>query len=121
MDPRPTLRKAWHRLQPRRWAYAVADRPLPPDYGKPLYPPASFPHWVARCQAGRPLLFPSAWRSAPGLRVERPSLVGVIAHVQRVEAARDLVGRLRAMPVDFDLVVTNPSGHRLDLQVDRVD
>src|SRR3954454_22155512 len=96
----------------------MADRSQSRDHSIPVSTSAGFEHWLARSAPGHPPLFPSVWRSSPGLRIDQPSTVGVLAHVQSVAHGRELVEQLAAMPVDYDLVVTNVSGTSLGIRPD---
>jgi lipopolysaccharide biosynthesis protein len=107
---------AWRRLQPRRRIYLLLDRPLPQDYGRPLYAPASFEAWVERSGAGRQPLFPAAWRAGDGVEVVNPSRVAVLFHVHFPELVDEILDQLALIPVPVDLIVTNSSGD--DLRVE---
>lgn len=103
-------------VAPRRYAYRALGRPLPRDYGKPFYAPAGFETFVGRSADGRLPLFPNAWRSGGDLRLESPSRVAVLMHVHFPELVDELVDQLAAIPVPFDLIVTNSSGVPLTIR-----
>jgi lipopolysaccharide biosynthesis protein len=105
----------WRRLQPRGRLYGLLDLPLPQDYGRPFYEPASFQAWTERSGEGRSTLFPSAWRAGDGVEVAAPSRVAVLMHVHFPELVDELVAQLALIPVPVDLIVTNSSGADLQL------
>jgi lipopolysaccharide biosynthesis protein len=71
-----------------------------------------FEDWVGR-RAQRGGGFPDAWRAHPGLPFAQPARVAVLLHVFYPELVEQLLGRLRALPVAFDLIVTDATGSEL--------
>lgn len=104
------------RLQLRGRVYRLTGQQLPLDYGRPLHAPASFDEWVARGGAGRPVLYPPAWRSHGRLRIDQPARVAVLMHVHFPELVGELVDQLAHIPVPFDLIITNTSGSPLEIR-----
>ena len=78
--------------------------------------PAAFDKWAARPQLARWTGFPDKWTVIPDLRFADPARVGVVLHVFYPELVSEIIERLAAMPVPFDLLVTNSSG--MALQID---
>jgi lipopolysaccharide biosynthesis protein len=89
----------------------AGTRPRRPDTGAPT----SMASWQRRQRGRRTGTFPDAWRVHPALPFEGPSRVAVLMHVHFPELVPELLGQLRHVPVDVDLVVTNSSGTVLDL------
>jgi lipopolysaccharide biosynthesis protein len=109
------VQAARRKAEPRRRVYAVLGRPLPQDYGRPFYEPASFTAWVRRGGAGRPALFPAAWRAGAGVTTADPSRVAVLLHVHFPELVDEILAQVALIPVPVDLIVTNSSGTELTL------
>ena len=109
-------RQLRQQLQLRGRLSRVLGMPLPQDYGRPLFVPASFDEWVARSGAGRPVLYPPAWRTQGRMVVDEPARVGVLMHAHFPELVPELLDRLAAIPVPFDLIVTNSSGAELEIR-----
>jgi lipopolysaccharide biosynthesis protein len=116
LQPRTRLAQFRARLQLRGRVYGLLGRPLPVDYGRPFFPDSSFDEWVRRMEAGRPVLYPPSWRSHGRLLVDDPARVAVLMHVHFPELVGELVEQLAAIPVPFDLIVTNSSGAELDIR-----
>ena len=64
--------------------------------------------------------FPDAWTNRAELPIPRPSRVGVVVHVFFPELLDDIVSRLAAIPVAFDLIVTNASGSTIGIDGRRI-
>lgn len=78
--------------------------------------PADFAAWVER-GIGRSGAYPDSWRAHPELPIASPSRVGVVLHVHYTELLDEIVDQLAAIPITFDLIVTNSSGR--SVEVDR--
>lgn len=93
-----------------RWRLrrTLAERRGPAD--RRAGPPAAFDTWVSRGPSARWSGFPTDWSAIADLRVADPSRVAVAMHVYFPELVDELVQRLAALPVEFDLFVTNASG-----------
>ncbi|MBZ2196416.1 glycoside hydrolase family 99-like domain-containing protein [Occultella gossypii] len=74
-----------------------------------------FGAWLRRGAGRKASGHPDSWRVDPQLPLDEPSRVAVLVHVFYPELLPELLGKLEAMPVEFDLVVTNSSGRSLDL------
>jgi lipopolysaccharide biosynthesis protein len=68
---------------------------------------------AGRRQAG----YPDAWRAREDLALSSGSRVAVVLHVFYAELLDEIVQSLAAIPVAFDLIVTNASG--LPVEIDR--
>ncbi len=79
--------------------------------------PADFAAWLER---GRGARFPDSWRMHPDLPLRTPARVGVIMHVHYTELLDEIVEQLEAIPVPFDLIVTNSSGRPIHVDQDRL-
>ena len=76
--------------------------------------------WLRR-QRGRVTgAFPDAWRVHPALPFDDPSRVCVLMHVHYPELLADLVDQLSAIPVGFDLLVTNTTASALTIDAKRL-
>lgn len=94
----------------------AGTRPLRPDAGGI----ASEAAWLRR-QRGRVTgAFPDAWRVNPALPFGTPSRVGVLMHVYYPELLGELVDQLSAIPVGFDLLITNTTGAALTIDTERL-
>ena len=71
--------------------------------------PADFAAWVDR-GIGRGGGFPDEWRARADLPIAAPARVGVVLHVHYPELVDEIIEQLGAIPVPFDLIVTNSSG-----------
>lgn len=94
---RTRLRAAWSR-----------ERPAPPRR------PADFATWAARPARQRLGAFPDAWKGRDDVPLTEPSRVGVVLHVYYTEQLPELFGRLRCIPTEYDLWLTNASGEELE-------
>jgi lipopolysaccharide biosynthesis protein len=72
--------------------------------------PVDFQDWVERRLARGSAGFPDAWRVHPALPFDGPSRVGVLIHAFYPELVGELISGLAAIPVEFDLIVTNATG-----------
>ncbi|PZS28209.1 MAG: glycosyl transferase family 2 [Pseudonocardiales bacterium] len=73
--------------------------------------PVDFQDWVER-RLERSSGFPDAWR--PQLETfAEPSRVGVLVHAFYPELVSELITQLAALPVEFDVIVTNATGAAL--------
>jgi len=81
---------------------------------------AEFAAWVERRQ-NRGAGFPEWWRALAGVPFAEPSCVCVLVHVYYPELLEELVGATAAIPVDFDLIVTNASGKDISESINRLD
>jgi lipopolysaccharide biosynthesis protein len=57
--------------------------------------------------------FPDSWKTQSDLPIDTNSRVGVVLHVYYPELLDEIVGQLTAIPVTFDLIVTNASGQAI--------
>jgi lipopolysaccharide biosynthesis protein len=83
-------------------------------------PPAEFGSWVGRGMGRRDVRFPDAWRTRSDLPIVLPARVGVVVHVFYAELLDEIVEQLAAIPVPFDLIVTNASGAAISIDRDRL-
>jgi lipopolysaccharide biosynthesis protein len=64
--------------------------------------------------------FPEAWTKRADLPIAHPSRVAVVVHVFFPELLDDIVHRLAAIPVTFDLIATNASGSKISVDRSRL-
>jgi len=73
--------------------------------------PAGFENWLERYNPRQPAYYPDAWRATPEmLATPQPCPLAVVMHVHFPDLVDELVEHLRAIPVPFDLIVTDSSG-----------
>jgi lipopolysaccharide biosynthesis protein len=79
--------------------------------------PVDFADWVQRRMDRGASGFPDVWRTRADARFAEPSRVGVLIHAYFADLVGELITQLAAIPVQFDLIVTNGTGAplRLDL------
>lgn len=77
--------------------------------------PVDFTDWVERRLARGSAGFPDAWRTVEALPFAEPSRVGVLLHAFYADLVPELLTALQAVPVEFDLIVTNGTGAPLSL------
>jgi lipopolysaccharide biosynthesis protein len=82
--------------------------------------PADFAAWVERGMGRRSSRFPDAWLVRHDLPIGNPTRVGVVVHVYYPELFDEIIGQLAAIPVTFDLLVTNASGESIDVNPGRL-
>ena len=82
--------------------------------------PTDLVAWVNRGLGGREGGFPSSWRTASDLPAETDARVGVLVHVFHPELLDEIVRHLTAIPVAFDLIITNASGSAITVDRDRL-
>ena len=71
--------------------------------------PAAFEMWSKRKQTTTAPYIPPEWRLGPKPDPQTTSKVGVVVHVYYPELAGQLAEELKAIPVPFDVFVTNAS------------
>ncbi len=82
--------------------------------------PANFAAWIDR-GAGRQVAgFPDVWRNRLDLPFASPARVAVVFHVYFLELLDEILDQLSAIPVGFDLIVTNASGTPLAIEPGRL-
>ena len=81
--------------------------------------PADFAAWAER-GLSRTGGVPEAWRTRTDLPIPSPARVGVVLHVHYPELIDEILDGLRAIPVPFDLIVTNSSGSAVTIAPGRV-
>ena len=76
-----------------------------------------FADWVDRRLYRSAAGYPDGWRNRTDTSFSEPSRLGVLVHVYYPELVAELLAELAAVPVQFDLIVTNATGQplRLDL------
>lgn len=79
--------------------------------------PVDFNAWLRRGAGRKASGHPDSWRVDPQLPLEDPSRVAVVVHVYYVDLLDELLASLNAIPVGFDLIVTNASG--VPIAIDR--
>jgi len=81
---------------------------------------ADFASWVDRGMNRRSGGFPDAWTKRTDMPIASPARVGVVVHVFFPELLDDIVGRLAAIPVTFDIIATNASGSAISVDRTRL-
>ena len=82
--------------------------------------PVDFERWLARRSGRKTAEFPDSWRVRADLKFAEPSRVGVLVHVYYAELIAELLTELEALPVGFDLIVTNASEHPITIDGSRL-
>ena len=72
--------------------------------------PADFSEYVMRQGGRQDSGFPDKWRIDPQFDIADPSRIAVVIHCFYADLMPELFDRLRNLPTDFDLFVTNASG-----------
>jgi lipopolysaccharide biosynthesis protein len=75
--------------------------------------PADFGAWVERGMGRHSRGFPDRWTQQAEMPFAAPARVGVLVHVFFPDLLGEIVRQLAAIPVAFDLIVTNASGSTL--------
>jgi len=82
--------------------------------------PADFAAWAERGASRRPNGFPDSWRARSDLPIETKARVGVVVHVYYPELLDEIIRQLVAIPVTFDLIITNASGQALSADISQL-
>lgn len=82
--------------------------------------PVDFERWLERRIGRKTAEFPESWRTRSDLNLAKPSRVAVLVHVFYAELFPELLTELEALPVGFDLIVTNASEHQLHIDESRL-
>ena len=104
------------RRRARRAVVAVRPAAFPKRSGSP----ADFASWVERGMSSRGAGFPEGWTKRSELPIAKPARVAVVVHVFFPELLEDIVRQLAAIPVTFDLIVTNASGSAIKIDGKRL-
>jgi lipopolysaccharide biosynthesis protein len=99
------------RLRLRAWYASMAIRL--PESARDQESPSNFAAWAAR--RIRPGVVLDAWAQDQQVPIATPARVGVVVHVYYTDLLSDLIRRLAAIPVAFDLIITNSSGESLNV------
>lgn len=87
----------------------------PPAFSGATDLAADFATWVERGMGRRSDGIPDSWARRAHLPIASPARVAVLLHVYYPELLDDLIRRLSAIPVRFDLIVTNSSGMQIEI------
>ena len=79
--------------------------------------PLDFIDWVERRLSRGSAGFPDGWRTEQALPFAEPSRVAVLLHAFFADLVPELLAALAAIPVEFDLIVTNATGAALPLDI----
>ena len=101
------------RASVRRRARRVVLAVNPSAFSARTGSPADFAAWVERGMGRRTSGFPDSWKTRLDLPIETKARVGVIVHVYFPELLDEILRHLTAIPVTFDLIVTNASGQAI--------
>ena len=82
---------------------------------------ADFNEYVARLGGRQNSGFPDHWRVEDGLVNADPARVAVVIHCFYPELMDELFDALTALPVDFDLFITNASGSPVEVPAQRLE
>src|ERR1035437_6487972 len=82
--------------------------------------PADFAAWVERGMGRRASGFPDSWKARADLPIETGARVGVVIHVYYPELLDEILRQLTAIPVTFDLIITNASGQEINVDRDQL-
>jgi lipopolysaccharide biosynthesis protein len=77
--------------------------------------PLDFIDWVERRLSRGSAGFPDGWRTETALPFAEPSRIAVLLHAFFADLVPELLSALSAIPVEFDLIVTNATGQPLPL------
>ena len=77
--------------------------------------PADFDAWLDRGPLKYGGAVPDAWRARSDIAVPNPARVGVVLHVFYADLLPDLLERVRRIPVEFDLWITNAAPTGIEL------
>lgn len=80
--------------------------------------PVDFGAWLRRGAGRKASGHPDSWRVDPQLPLESPAKIAVVVHVFYADLLPELLASLAALPVEFDLVVTNASGETVTVPRD---
>jgi lipopolysaccharide biosynthesis protein len=92
----------------------------PSAFSGPTGSPADFGAWVERGGGKRGHGLSDAWGNRQDLPIGNPARVGVVVHVYYAELLDEILTQLAAIPVTFDLIVTNSSGQTIDVDLGRL-
>jgi lipopolysaccharide biosynthesis protein len=101
------------RASVRRRARRAVLAVIPSAFSARTGSPADFSAWVERWDAGQRSGFPDSWTIRTDLPTETVARVGVVVHVYYPELLDEILLQLAAIPVTFDLIVTNASGEAI--------
>src|ERR1035437_8510377 len=95
------------RASARRRARRVVLTVYPSAFSGRTGSPADFASWVERGMGRQESLVPDSWKTRSDLPIDTKSRVGVVLHVYFPELLDEILRQLTAIPVTFDLIVTN--------------
>lgn len=105
-------------IRPRtRWRAFQQGRPIGVAARLPDWE-ADFTSWVERGGGRQSGAYPDIWRARPDLPIADPAKVCVVLHAFYADLLPELFARLRAMPVAYDLLVTNATGGPIEIPVE---
>jgi len=103
-----------YRLRLGDWLVASTRPPIPAI-------PAAFASWIERYNPRQPAYVPDAWNANPEtLEIDGSASLAVVVHVHFPELVDELVDELVAIPVPFDLIVTDSSGGLVEIDPARL-
>jgi lipopolysaccharide biosynthesis protein len=82
--------------------------------------PADFSTWAERRTLRRAAAFPDAWAGRADIPIANPARIGVVIHVYYPDLFDEILSQLAAIPVPFDLIVTNASAETLTVDRGRL-
>ena len=99
----------------RRRAQHAVLAVSPPPFSDHSGSPADFASWIDRGMGSRSGSFPAAWTKRVDLPIANPTRVALVVHVFYPELLDEIIRRLPAIPVEFDLIATNASGSPISI------
>lgn len=81
----------------------------PPPFSSGTGSPADFAAWIERGRGLHSGGYPAAWSSRADLPITPPARVAAVVHVFYPELLDEILTQLAAIPIPFDLIVTNAS------------
>jgi lipopolysaccharide biosynthesis protein len=119
------MRRGWARVRANlrvraRYAVMALNPSAFSGLGKSTGSPADFRSWIERAPDRHSGGLPDRWRARTDLPLASPARVGVVLHVYFEELLDEMLEQLAAIPVTFDLIVTNASGSALTIDQSRL-
>jgi len=109
-------------IAPRRRLRKVLGRPEVSVIGPVAAPasPADFGTWLSRIGGRNVAGHPESWKLRTDLPLDSPSRVAAVVHVYYAELLPEILQNLESIPVEFDLLVTNASGHKVSIEPESI-
>lgn len=92
---------------------------LPPEPVVDTSPPSDFDRWLARRSHRLSASLPPHWLTQVSTEQDHAK-IATLAHVYYPDLLPDIISELSAIPVAFDLIITNATGAHLDVHTDEL-